>query len=390
MKLHSFVGDIEHHDRTNHKLLNVKDKDYAFSFKKPNIAKFHSLLHHLGSDPKANINTIVEKASELLETRCSLYSRLEDQDRLLCTRAACNLPPGFDRAKIPDGHICFEETINATDKPVAIEDIEKTSYAETDLNFTKCGLKSYLGFPITSKNGTIGSLCVMDDKIRPFGAEELQIIAILAKALSLEEARLSENRKLEARLRKHRDQLKKLVKQHNTTLSRTNKKLRLEKEDHKRTLTLLEEKEKELSHKNIELEKINLALTVLSKKKAEEINELEESLLCNVRKLVDPVIDKLKNSGLNRVQKKWMSALESVLNEITSPLSKCLSSLHYMLTPSEIKVAGYIKLDKTNKEIAELLGISCRTVEVHRSNLRKKMGIKNRKVNLRIQLLSLE
>lgn len=112
--------------------------------------------------------------------------------------------------------------------------------------------------------------------------------------------------------------------------------------------------------------------------------------MCNVRKLIDPVINKLINSELSGTQKKWLSVLVSTLNEITSPLSKRLSSHYYMLTPSEIKVAGYIELDKTNKEIAELLGISCRTVEVHRSNIRKKMGIKKRNVNLRIQLLSLK
>jgi DNA-binding CsgD family transcriptional regulator len=384
------MGDIEHYDKTDHRVLNFEDKDYAYTFKKTDIAKFHSLFLHLGSDPNVNIDTIVEKTSELLKACCSLYNRLDAQDRSLCTWAACNLPLDFVRENIPDGHICYEETIMGKDKPVVIEDIEKTPYAETDLNFAKCGLKSYLGFPITSATGTIGSLCVMDDKIRTFGAEELQIIATLAKALSLEEARLEENRELEDKLRKYRSQLRTLVEQHNTTLASANKKLREEKKAHKQTMRLLEKKGKELAHKNIELEKINSALAVLSKKKDEEINELEESLLCNVRKLVDPVIDKLKNSGLSGAQKKWLSALESTLSEITSPLSKRLSSPYYSLTPSEIKVAGYIELDKTNKEIAELLSISCRTVEVHRSNIRKKMGIKKRKVNLRIQLLSLK
>ncbi len=384
------MGEIEHYDRKDHKVLDFEDNDYANTLKKFNDEKFQPLFLDLCSDPKVNINTIVEKAAELLKTSCSLYNRLEENGKLLRTWAACNLPHEFDRENIPDGHICYEETIKGKDKPVVIEDIEKTSYAETNLNFAKCGLKSYLGFPIMSANGTIGSLCVMDDKIRTFGAKEPQIIATLAKTLSVEEARLEEKRELDDKLWEHHTQLRKVVEQHNITLSLTNKKLREEKEAHKRTIALLEKKEKELDNKNLELEKINLALAVLSKKKDEEINELKESLLCNVRKLVDPIVGKLRNSGLSVAQKKWLSALGSTLNEITSPLSKRLSSQYYMLTPSEIKVAGYIELDKTNKEIAELLGISCRTVEVHRSNIRKKMGIKNRKVNLRIQLLSLK
>ena len=182
----------------------------------------------------------------------------------------------------------------------------------------------------------------------------------------------------------------KLVEQHNTTLSQTNRNLREEKEAHQRTLALLEEKKEELAKTNLELEKINLALTVLAKKKEDEIKDLEEKMLRNIQKLVDPVIRRLQNSGLNGNQKKWLSELVSTLNNITPLLSRRLASHYYLLTPSEIKVAGYIELDKTNKEIAELLGISCRTVEVHRSNIRKKMGIKKRNVNLRTHLLSLK
>lgn len=384
------MSEIEHYDNSGQKFLKLEGKDYAYAFTKTDIKNFHTLFHHLGSDPKADIDTIVEKISALLKTCCSLFNRLEEQDHSLRAWADCNLPLKFDRENITDRHICYAETIRGNDKTMVLENIKKTSHAETDLNFDKYDLKSYLGYPITSANGTIGSLGEMDDKIRIFSAEEIQIIVILAKVLSQEEARLEENRELDDKLREHHTRLRKVVEQHNTTLSRTNMKLREEKEAHNQTTALLEKKEKELAHKNIELEKINSALAVLSKKKDEEINELEESLLCNVRKLVDPVIDKLKNSGLSGAQKKWLSALESTLNKITSPLSKRLSSQYYMLTPSEIKVAGYIELDKTNKEIAELLGISCRTVEVHRSNIRKKMGIKKRKVNLRIQLLSLK
>jgi DNA-binding CsgD family transcriptional regulator len=387
------MGGMENHGKTGPKVLAFENKGYAYAFKKTNIEKLHALFHQLGADPKVNVDTIVAKTSELLKTSCSLYNRLEEQGKALHAWSACKLPLEFDRENIPDGHICYEATIKGKDKPVVIENIEKTSYAKTDLNFAKCGLKSYLGFPITSANRTIGSLCAMDDKIRAFSAEDLQIIATLAKVLSLEEARLAENRelmRLKGELREHHSQITNLVEQHKSTLACSNKKLREEREARKRAMKLLKEKGKELAHKNLELEKINLALTVLSKKKDEEINELEERLLCNVRKLVDPVINKLKTSGLSGVQKKWLSALVSTLNEITSPLAKCLSSQYYTLTPSEIKVAGYIELDKTNKEIAELLSISCRTVEVHRSNIRKKLGIKKRNVNLRTHLLSLK
>ena len=57
------------------------------------------------------------------------------------------------------------------------------------------------------------------------------------------------------------------------------------------------------------------------------------------------------------------------------PEADVLDSLS-QLTPAEMQIlAGIAKL-KTSKEIAEMLGRSYRTVEVHRRNICKKLGLK--------------
>ena len=55
----------------------------------------------------------------------------------------------------------------------------------------------------------------------------------------------------------------------------------------------------------------------------------------------------------------------------------------------EIQIANLVKEGKTNKEIAEMLNLSVRSVEFHRDNIRKKMKLDHRKANLRVYLLSL-
>jgi DNA-binding CsgD family transcriptional regulator len=55
----------------------------------------------------------------------------------------------------------------------------------------------------------------------------------------------------------------------------------------------------------------------------------------------------------------------------------------------EIKVINFIKEGRTTKEMAELLNASPRTVEVHRDNIRKKLGLRNRKANLQSYLMAL-
>lgn len=59
------------------------------------------------------------------------------------------------------------------------------------------------------------------------------------------------------------------------------------------------------------------------------------------------------------------------------------------MTPKEIQVANLIKAEKSSKDISELLNVSVRAVDFHRGNLRKKIGLKNKKANLRSCLLSL-
>lgn len=56
-------------------------------------------------------------------------------------------------------------------------------------------------------------------------------------------------------------------------------------------------------------------------------------------------------------------------------LNKPTNSKLNLLTPSERKILKYIAKDKTNKEIGELLFISPRTVEKHRSNIINKLNL---------------
>ena len=118
--------------------------------------------------------------------------------------------------------------------------------------------------------------------------------------------------------------------------------------------------------------------------------DLEERLLANVKELVLPYVDKLKNSRLDSDQMTLAAILESNIKEIISPFATKLSSRFLNLTPTEIQVASLIKDGKTSKEIAALLNASENTVRSHRFHIRSKLGIKKKKVNLKSYLKSLQ
>jgi DNA-binding CsgD family transcriptional regulator len=55
----------------------------------------------------------------------------------------------------------------------------------------------------------------------------------------------------------------------------------------------------------------------------------------------------------------------------------------------QIQIADLVKAGKSTKEISELLNLSDRAIEFHRNNIRNKLGLKNKKINLQSYLLSL-
>jgi PAS domain S-box-containing protein len=149
------------------------------------------------------------------------------------------------------------------------------------------------------------------------------------------------------------------------------------------------EKGKDLENKTHELEEVNAALKVLLKHRDEDKKDFEEKIVASVKKLVFPYIEKLYNSQLNDRQMVHLNIIKSNLVDIIAPFLHQLSSKYSDLTSSEIQIAGLVKDGKTTKEIADLFNSSTGTIDFHRNNLRKKLGLINTKTNLRSFLLSL-
>lgn len=152
----------------------------------------------------------------------------------------------------------------------------------------------------------------------------------------------------------------------------------------------LKSKERELETKANKLEDINTALNVLLEKRKVDQIELEEKIVLNVENLIKPYLEKLRQGSLDDRKKNILNIIQSNLDEIISPFTRNLSSRHYNLTPKEIQIANFIRQGTTNKEIAEILFLSVKTVEFHRDNIRKKLGIKNKKINLTSHLSSID
>ena len=160
--------------------------------------------------------------------------------------------------------------------------------------------------------------------------------------------------------------------------------------EQKKNELLLREKELSLKIQAERLNEVNTALKTLLTNKAQHEKEMAHNLTENVKKLIDPFINKIKKTELDVWQKSLLNIIESNIHEIGSPVTRKLSKDNPDLTSLEIRIANLIKNGHTSKEISKILNISAKTMATHRKNIRKKIGIDRKNENLRFHLLSME
>jgi PAS domain S-box-containing protein len=185
-----------------------------------------------------------------------------------------------------------------------------------------------------------------------------------------------------------RVELEALVEVRTAELTEANDELQREIIDRKETERVLREREVDLEMEKGNLQETNTALKVLLRRREVDKQEFEEQVMHNIKEFILPYLDKLRELTVDERQKAYTSILESNLSDITSSFSRRLSLDYYNLTPAERKTANFIRQGKKTWEIASLLGLSPRTVEAYRSNIRSKLRIKNQKINLRTFLQS--
>jgi DNA-binding NarL/FixJ family response regulator len=230
---------------------------------------------------------------------------------------------------------------------------------------------------------------VSDYIVKDPGRHYLELLSlVLPQVVRKHGDRLGRER-AERALQKAYAELEQRVKERTAELAGTTERLRAELTERKRVEEALRKREMELEAQSHHLKEVNTALRVLLKQREEDKRDLEENVLSNVKQLVSPHLERLKKSRLDTDQKSLVSTMESNLDNIISPFVSKLSSKFLGLTPMQIRVANLIKEGQTNKEIAELLCLSKNTILFHRFKIRSKLGIKNKKINLRTHLLSL-
>ena len=130
------------------------------------------------------------------------------------------------------------------------------------------------------------------------------------------------------------------------------------------------------------LAETRIALHVLLGKNDETARQVEEKILFNVEKFVVPYLQKLEMECGNESQKVLLKVVQSNLNQITSSFAFSDKHNFAKLTPTQIQVMDLVKCGHSTKEIAAILHLSPATVASHRQEIRKRLSLNNKKINL--------
>lgn len=154
-------------------------------------------------------------------------------------------------------------------------------------------------------------------------------------------------------------------------LRKKEQELELEQSENQRQLMQFKNKNLQLDieNKNRELGIATMNLV----KRNELLNSIKDELaktktIPEVKRVI-----KLINSSLNDTN-DW-KLFEEAFNSVDKDFMKRIKLNHPSITPNDLRLCAYLRLNLSSKEIAPLLNISHKSVEVKRYRLRKKMGL---------------
>lgn len=151
------------------------------------------------------------------------------------------------------------------------------------------------------------------------------------------------------------------------------RKLEMQKLETKEQLTRAKNEilEKDIESKNRELAASTLNLI----KKNETLSAIKTDLkkldsTKNVKSIITTI-----NANINE-EDTW-NLFSEAFNNADKDFLKKIKELHPKLTPNDLRLCAYLRLNLSSKEIAPLLNISVRSVEIKRYRLRKKMELEH-------------
>jgi PAS domain S-box-containing protein len=120
----------------------------------------------------------------------------------------------------------------------------------------------------------------------------------------------------------------------------------------------------------------------LMKAYEKEKTGVEKGISHKIDTLLIPTIEKIRREQSPNFRNTFLDLLQELLIGLTRGFATEIDGRFLRLTRTEMSICQLIQTGQASKDIAAKLKLSYETVQTHRKNIRKKLGIKGRKVSL--------
>lgn len=155
--------------------------------------------------------------------------------------------------------------------------------------------------------------------------------------------------------------------------------LQLEKQNLEKDIEL---KDKELTAQVLHLVQKNELIDVIS----EKLVDIKTNMGAESQQQVQKVITDLQSNLQPELLKEFKVRFQHVHNDFFNALNQKFPDL----SPSELRLCAFLKLNLTTKEISAITNISPKSIEIARTRLRKKLNLTGKDTNLVMFLAQLE
>lgn len=146
--------------------------------------------------------------------------------------------------------------------------------------------------------------------------------------------------------------------------------------------------EERLILEKTQVEEMNVTLRNVMKSIDEERRQFERKIARKIRTDLLPALEKVRYEGTAAVRSSYLDLIREQLVGLTKGFETELDAGLLKLSRTEIAICRFIQAGSTTKEICDALNLAFETVQTHRKNIRRKLGLKGKNVNLHAFLAS--
>jgi len=170
-------------------ILDITDRKRA----EERLIKLNECFLSLGTDPLENIKRFVLTGKDILEADMVRYGRVEKGDFLVFS--SLHPDKGFQPLKRVDDYLCYYLMSTGASGPVTSSDVD-ANIMERDPDVRARGFRSFLFFPIRVQGENTGCFNMLDMEDKEYTKMEMDTMALLGRAIGIEEERHAFNESL--------------------------------------------------------------------------------------------------------------------------------------------------------------------------------------------------